>query len=88
MPRTVTRSMPPDPLRRNRDLRARPGLGVSIPVPWDALPVLHGRDPWTLTAARRHRQPLPAPSYIRRACGTTPRAAPLATLAAIPRSLP
>lgn len=46
--------MPQDPLRRYRDLRARPGLGVSIPVPWDALPVLRGRDPWTLATAREH----------------------------------
>ncbi|BAL95982.1 DNA ligase D [Rubrivivax gelatinosus] len=34
--------------------RARPGLGVSIPVSWDALPELRGGDQWTLANAREH----------------------------------
>jgi bifunctional non-homologous end joining protein LigD len=34
--------------------RARPGLGVSIPVSWDALPELRGGDHWTLADAREH----------------------------------
>lgn len=34
--------------------RARPGLGVSIPVSWDALPELRGGDQWTVATAREH----------------------------------
>jgi len=32
--------------------RARPGLGVSMPVAWDELPSLKGGDHWTITTAR------------------------------------
>jgi len=32
--------------------RARPGLGVSIPVAWDELPELRGGDHWTISDAR------------------------------------
>jgi bifunctional non-homologous end joining protein LigD len=34
--------------------RARPGLGVSMPVPWDALHGLKGGAQWTIATAREH----------------------------------
>ena len=34
--------------------RARPGLGVSIPVSWDQLPSLKGGAQWTVVTAREH----------------------------------
>lgn len=34
--------------------RARPGLGVSMPVPWEALDELKGGDQWTVRTAREH----------------------------------
>ena len=34
--------------------RARPGLGVSMPVPWDALMDLKGGAQWTIATAREH----------------------------------
>ncbi|CAN5466377.1 DNA ligase D [soil metagenome] len=34
--------------------RARPGLGVSMPVSWDDLPKLKGGAQWTITTAREH----------------------------------
>lgn len=34
--------------------RARPGLGVSMPVSWDALDGLKGGAHWTITTAREH----------------------------------
>ncbi|MFG5408985.1 non-homologous end-joining DNA ligase [Piscinibacter sakaiensis] len=34
--------------------RARPGLGVSMPVAWEALPSLRGGDHWTVATAREH----------------------------------
>jgi len=34
--------------------RARPGLGVSMPVHWDELPSLKSGAQWTLTTAREH----------------------------------
>lgn len=35
-------------------VRARPGMGVSMPVDWDQLPDLKGGDHWTLRDARDH----------------------------------
>jgi bifunctional non-homologous end joining protein LigD len=34
--------------------RARPGLGVSMPVSWDDLPKLKGGSQWTIATAREH----------------------------------
>ncbi|MEP7295529.1 MAG: DNA ligase D [Burkholderiales bacterium] len=34
--------------------RARPGLGVSMPVAWDELPTLKGGHHWTIATAREH----------------------------------
>lgn len=34
--------------------RARPGLGVSMPVPWEDLPKLKSGAHWTITTAREH----------------------------------
>lgn len=34
--------------------RARPGLGVSMPLPWDALPALKRSDQWSVADAREH----------------------------------
>ena len=34
--------------------RARPGLGVSIPVSWDDLPKLKSGAQWTIATAREH----------------------------------
>ncbi|MBC7989669.1 MAG: ATP-dependent DNA ligase, partial [Luteimonas sp.] len=34
--------------------RARPGLGVSMPVAWDELPILKGGNHWTIATAREH----------------------------------
>ena len=34
--------------------RARPGLGVSMPVPWEMLESLKGGDQWTVATAREH----------------------------------
>ena len=34
--------------------RARPGLGVSMPVSWEALEALKGGAQWTITTAREH----------------------------------
>jgi bifunctional non-homologous end joining protein LigD len=34
--------------------RARPGLGVSMPVAWDELDALKGGDHWTIATARDH----------------------------------
>jgi bifunctional non-homologous end joining protein LigD len=34
--------------------RARPGLGVSMPVPWDDIPRLKGGAQWTVADAREH----------------------------------
>jgi bifunctional non-homologous end joining protein LigD len=34
--------------------RARPGLGVSMPLAWDALPSLKRSDQWTVRTAREH----------------------------------
>jgi bifunctional non-homologous end joining protein LigD len=34
--------------------RARPGLGVSIPVDWDVLPKLKNGAEWTIASARDH----------------------------------
>jgi bifunctional non-homologous end joining protein LigD len=34
--------------------RARPGLGVSMPVSWDTLPKLKGGSQWTIATAREH----------------------------------
>ena len=34
--------------------RARPGLGVSMPVAWGDLPALKGGDQWTIATAREH----------------------------------
>ena len=34
--------------------RARPGLGVSMPLPWDALPALKRSDQWSAADAREH----------------------------------
>lgn len=34
--------------------RARPGLGVSVPVSWDELPSLRGGDHWTIATLRDH----------------------------------
>jgi bifunctional non-homologous end joining protein LigD len=34
--------------------RARPGLGVSMPLPWDALPSLKRSDQWSVRTAREH----------------------------------
>lgn len=34
--------------------RARPGLGVSMPVAWDELPTLRGGNHWTIVTAREH----------------------------------
>ena len=34
--------------------RARPGLGVSMPVAWDELPMLKGGNHWTIVSAREH----------------------------------
>lgn len=35
-------------------LRARPGLGVAMPVPWEALPSLDGAAQWTIATAPAH----------------------------------
>ncbi|MFL6680586.1 MAG: ATP-dependent DNA ligase, partial [Burkholderiaceae bacterium] len=32
--------------------RARPGLGVSMPIAWDELPAIRGGDQWTISDAR------------------------------------
>jgi bifunctional non-homologous end joining protein LigD len=37
-------------------VRARPGMGVSVPVEWDELPLLKGGDHWTLRTAAAERQ--------------------------------
>jgi bifunctional non-homologous end joining protein LigD len=37
-------------------VRARPGMGVSVPVDWDELPPLKGGDHWTLRTAAAERQ--------------------------------
>jgi bifunctional non-homologous end joining protein LigD len=34
--------------------RARPGMGVSMPLAWDALPALKRSDQWTVRTAREH----------------------------------
>jgi bifunctional non-homologous end joining protein LigD len=34
--------------------RARPGMGVSMPLAWDALPALRRSDQWTVRTAREH----------------------------------
>ena len=34
--------------------RARPGLGISVPVGWDELAGLKGGDQWTIATAREH----------------------------------
>ena len=34
--------------------RARPGLGVSMPVPWETLDTLKGGAHWTIATAREH----------------------------------
>ena len=34
--------------------RARPGLGVSMPIAWDELPEVRGGDHWTISDARDH----------------------------------
>ena len=34
--------------------RARPGLGVSVPIPWDALGVVKSGAEWTIATAREH----------------------------------
>jgi bifunctional non-homologous end joining protein LigD len=34
--------------------RARPGLGVSMPVDWDELAALKSGDHWTIATAREH----------------------------------
>src|SRR6185436_3592014 len=34
--------------------RARPGLGVSMPVAWDELAGLHGGAQWSIATAREH----------------------------------
>jgi bifunctional non-homologous end joining protein LigD len=34
--------------------RARPGLGVSMPVPWEMLPALKGGAQWSIATAREH----------------------------------
>ncbi|WP_457334117.1 DNA ligase D [Rhizobacter sp. P5_C2] len=34
--------------------RARPGMGVSMPVPWEMLDELKGGDQWTVKTAREH----------------------------------
>jgi bifunctional non-homologous end joining protein LigD len=34
--------------------RARPGLGVSVPISWDQLPELKSGAQWTITTAREH----------------------------------
>jgi bifunctional non-homologous end joining protein LigD len=34
--------------------RARPGLGVSMPITWDDLPKVKGGDHWTIATAREH----------------------------------
>ncbi|MEO7335375.1 MAG: DNA ligase D, partial [Caldimonas sp.] len=34
--------------------RARPGLGVSMPVAWDDLPMIKGGNHWTIVTAREH----------------------------------
>ena len=34
--------------------RARPGLGVSMPIAWDELPGLKGSDQWTVRTAREY----------------------------------
>ena len=34
--------------------RARPGMGVSMPVAWDELPALKGGNHWTIATAREH----------------------------------
>ena len=34
--------------------RARPGLGVSMPLAWDALPAMKRSDQWTVRTAREH----------------------------------
>jgi hypothetical protein len=40
--------------------RARPGLGVSMPVAWDDLPQLRGGDHWNIATAIEHLARLPA----------------------------
>jgi len=39
--------------------RARPGLGVSMPVAWDELPRLRGGDHWNIVSAIEHLAQLP-----------------------------
>jgi bifunctional non-homologous end joining protein LigD len=34
--------------------RSRPGLGVSMPLAWDALPALKRSDQWSVRTAREH----------------------------------
>lgn len=34
--------------------RARPGLGVSMPIAWDELPALKSATPWNIATAREH----------------------------------
>jgi bifunctional non-homologous end joining protein LigD len=34
--------------------RSRPGLGVSMPIAWDALSALKRSDQWTVRTAREH----------------------------------
>ncbi|HVK32703.1 MAG TPA: DNA ligase D [Burkholderiaceae bacterium] len=68
--------------------RSRPGLGVSMPLAWDALPALKRSDQWTVRTAREHLSFQPAdPWQDYWACKQTLGAA-LRTLAVSPAALP
>ena len=41
-------------LRNTHSARARPGLGVSMPVTWEDLPKLKSGAHWTIATAREH----------------------------------
>ena len=53
--------------------RARPGLGISVPVEWSELPSLHGGDHWTIRSAhtRLDKGNEPWKGYVRAAKSLT-----------------
>lgn len=61
-------------------LRARPGLGVSMPLDWDELPALDSPTHWTLANAQRHVAARPADPWAELGAHKQSLAAPLKAL--------